>query len=81
MEKDFLVPVTWESYGIIKVKASSPEEACQKVHDNPDDYPLPSRHEYVDSSFDISGDVEEAAAMSEMFTKEYESGKLLFEDI
>lgn len=77
-EKEFLVPVTWESYGIIKVKAESAEEACRKVHENPDDYPLPCHSEYVDASFDISGDIEETTAMSEIFTKEYESGKLTF---
>ena len=76
MEKEFIVPVTWESYGVIKVKASSAIEACTKVHENPDDYPLPLQAEYVDSSFDISEDIEEAAAMSEIFTAEYESGQL-----
>lgn len=77
MEKDFIVPVTWESYGVIKVRATSAKEACKKVHDSPDDYPLPCHHEYVDGSFDISGDIEETSEMSEMFTKEYESGKLI----
>lgn len=74
-EKDFIVPVTWEACGFIKVKASSALVACQMVHDNPDDYPLPYQSEYVDASFNISGDIEEAAAMSEIFTKDYESGK------
>lgn len=75
MAKDYIVPVTWEVCGFIKVRAESAEDACQKVHDNPDEYPLPYQSEYVDASFDISGDIEEAAAMSEIYTKDYESGK------
>lgn len=72
--QDWIVPVIWEACGFIKVKAETAMEACQKVHDNPGDYPLPYQSEYVDASFNISGDVEEAAAMSEIFT-DYESGK------
>lgn len=74
-DKEFIVPVTWEACGFIKVTAASAEEACQMVHENPDDYPLPYQSEYVDASFDISGDIEEAAAMSEIFTKDYNDGK------
>lgn len=75
MEKDWIVPVTWEACGFIKVRGESAEDACRKVHENPDEYPLPYQSEYVDASFDISGSVEEAGAMSEIFTKNYESGK------
>jgi hypothetical protein len=75
MEKDWIVPVTWEACGFIKVKAESAEQACSMVHENPDEYPLPYQSEYIDGSFDISGDVHEAGAMSEIFTKDYESGK------
>lgn len=73
--QEWIVPVTWEACGFISVKAESAEEACQKVHDNPDNYPLPYQSEYVDASFDISGDVEECASLTEMFTKDYNSGK------
>ena len=73
--KDWIVPVTWEACGFIKVRANSATEACQYVHDNPDEYPLPYQSEYVDASFDISGNVEEASEMTEIYTKDYESGK------
>lgn len=75
MEKDYIVPVTWEACGFIKVRAESAESACAMVHENPDEYPLPYQSEYIDASFDISGDIDEAAAMTEIYTKDYESGK------
>ena len=73
--RDWIVPVTWEACGFIKVRANNATEACQHVHDNPDEYPLPYQSEYVDASFDISGNVEEASEMTEIYTKDYESGK------
>lgn len=74
-DQEFIVPVTWEACGFIKVKAASVEEACQMVHENPDNYSLPYQSEYVDGSFDISGDIEEVVAMSEIFTNDYKTGK------
>ena len=73
--QEWLVPVTWEAFGFIKVHAESAEEACRKVHENADDYPLPRQSEYIDASFDISGSVEEAAEMSKIYTSDYNSGK------
>lgn len=72
---EWIVPVVWETSGFIKVTAETAEEACQKVHDNPDEYPLPYHSEYVDASYDISGSVEEAGALSEIYTKEWQDGK------
>lgn len=73
--QEWIVPVTWEVCGFIKVCAESAEEACRKVHEDSDHYDLPRQSEYVDASFDISGDVEESAAMSEIYTSDYNSGK------
>ena len=73
--QEWIVPVTWEMCGFIKVCAESAEEACRKVHEDVDDYPLPCQSEYVDASFDISGDIEEAADMSKIYTSDYNSGK------
>ena len=73
--QEWIVPVTWEACGFIKVKAESAENACRKVHDNPDKYPLPHESEYVDASYDISGDIEESTALTEIYTKDYNSGK------
>ena len=39
--QEWIVPVTWEACGFIKVRAESAEEACRKVHEDTDDYPLP----------------------------------------
>ena len=73
--EEWIVPVTWEVCGFIKVRAESDEEACRKIHEDRDDYPLPCRSEYVDASFDISGNIEEAADMSKIYTSDYNSGK------
>lgn len=73
--QEWVVPVTWEVCGFIKVQANSAEEACQKVHDNPDDFSLPRQSNYIDASFDISGDISEASSLSEIYTKNYYSGK------
>lgn len=73
--QEWIVPVTWEACGFIKVRAESAEEACRKVHEDADDYPLPYQSEYIDASFDISGSIEEAAEMSKIYTSDYNSGK------
>ena len=73
--QEWIVPVTWEACGFIKVRAESAEEACRKVHEDADDYPLPYQSEYVDASFDISGSIEEATEMSKIYTSNYNSGK------
>lgn len=75
-EKEWIVPVVYESCGFIKVMANTPEKACEKVKENPDNYPLPYNAEYIDGSFDISGSVEEAAALTEIYTKMYKEGEL-----
>ena len=74
-KQEWIVPVTWEVCGFIKVRAESAEEACKKVHEDADDYPLPYQSEYIDASFDISGSIEEATEMSKIYTSNYNSGK------
>ncbi len=71
----WIVPVVWEACGFIEVEAETAEDACQLVHDNPDDYPLPYDSDYIEASFDISGSVEEAAGLSEIYTRERNAGK------
>lgn len=72
-EQEYIVPVTWEMCGFIKVKANSPYEAYMKVKNDEEYYPLPNRKEYVDASFAPSFDTEE---MVEEYTKMYQEGKL-----
>lgn len=74
-KKEWIVPVTWEACGFIKVRADSALEAAQLVRDNPDEYPLPYDSEYVEGSFDISGEADEVAALTEIYTKEFGQGK------
>lgn len=73
MAKDYIVPVTWEMCGFIKVKAESAHEAFTKVKNDEEDYPLPQIKNYVDASFAPSFDTEE---MIEEYTKMYENGEL-----
>ena len=72
-EKDYIVPVTWQMCGFIKVKATSAEEAFTKVKEDSEDYPLPKVQNYVDASFEPSFDTDE---MIEEYTKMYENGEL-----
>ena len=71
--KEWIVPVTWEMCGFIKVKATSAYEAFMKVKEDDEDYPLPKIKSYVDASFAPSFDTEE---MIEEYTKMYENGEL-----
>ena len=45
------IPCSWEVYGTIEVAARSLDAAIKKVED--DDFPLPSRSDYVDGSFQV----------------------------
>lgn len=72
-EKEFIVPVTWEMCGLIKVKANSPYKAFMKVKNDEEYYSLPKVQNYVDASFAPSFDTEE---MIEEYTKMYENGEL-----
>lgn len=49
-----IIAVTWEMCGYIEVEANSVEEAMNKVMENPDDFSLPVRQDYVDGSFWVS---------------------------
>lgn len=72
-EKEWIVPVTWEMCGFVKVKAESAYDAFIKVKKDEEDYPLPFEDHYVDASFGPSFDTEE---MIEDYTKMYEEGEL-----
>lgn len=72
-QKEWIVPVTWEMCGFIKVKAKDTYEAFNKVKNDEEDYPLPEEKEYVDGSFQPSFDTDE---MIETYTKMYKKGEL-----
>ena len=53
--KEYTIPITWEVYDEVKVKATSMEAAVKIVEG--DDFSLPTSPEYVDGSFRINGDM------------------------
>ena len=55
--KFYEIPCAWEVYGTVEVEANSLAEAIEKVE--ADDFPLPSRHSYVDGSFEVEIQVAE----------------------
>lgn len=59
MSDIYAIPVTWESYGIVRVAADSPEEALEKFKKNVDKFELPQVAHYVDDSFKLSADSDE----------------------
>lgn len=72
MAKEYIVPVTWEMCGFVKVVAESAEEAMANIANN-DDSPIPDDSVYVDGSYHLSSDDVE---LIEMYTEAYEQGNL-----
>lgn len=62
--KTFKIPVTWESYGVVKIKAESLEEAIEIFDKTEDDIPLPDDWYYVDASFQ-RGDEESCGLLND----------------
>lgn len=54
MSKEWRVPVEWCAFGVLRVEADTLEEAVLKVHNNPDDYPLPDDDSYIEGTFKVS---------------------------
>ena len=57
-KKIFKLPVTWEMCGIVKIEASSLDEAIKNFNEEIDYIPLP-KGEYVDASFNLTSEEEE----------------------
>lgn len=47
----YIIPVTWEVYSTIRVKANNLEEAYKKAKENIEAITLPTESQYVDGSF------------------------------
>lgn len=75
-DDEYLVPVTYEVCGYVPVKASSPEEAFEKVMNDDGTCPLPQDITYVDGSFAPSYDTAETV---EMVTEDYKASRLNIE--
>ena len=58
--KEWKIPVCWEVFSTVNVRAATLEEALRYVREDPDDMPLPTDTDYIDGSFGPSmDDVEE----------------------
>lgn len=67
MTKTYKIPVTWEVYGRVEVKADSIEEAYKIVEEDKEDMPLPTESYYVEGSFKNSCEnVDELKAFMEL---------------
>ena len=60
-KKHFLIPVSWEVYDAVRVKADSLKEAYEWMKKNSDTIPLGTEPDYVDGSYKFA-DYEEAEA-------------------
>jgi hypothetical protein len=72
MAREYVVPVTWQMRGFVKICAESIEEAIARA-ENADDMPIPTDSEYVNGSCQIENDDAESV---EMYTNAYDSGDL-----
>lgn len=53
-DEEWVLPVTWEVCGFVKVKGSTLEEAIENFDRDIDYIPLPTDSSYVDGSFDLT---------------------------
>ena len=53
-EKIYLVPVTWEACGCVKVRGLSPEDAAARAKAGAESLGLPKAPQYVDGSFKVN---------------------------
>lgn len=51
--KTWNIPVTWEEFGIVKIKANTLEEAIEIARDDEGEIPIP-QGDYVDGSWQVS---------------------------
>ena len=54
--KTYKVPVVWQMYGYVEVKAESMDKAADVVSNIGYDMPLPSDADYVEGSFEVDHD-------------------------
>ena len=54
-EKTYFVPVVYEMYGRVPVKAVSPKEAYEWANEHIDELKLPSDASYLEDSFEVDG--------------------------
>lgn len=67
--KTWIIPVTWEMYGVVVCEASTLEEAMEYAADKDGVIPLPNDSDYVDGSWRLSYDMGEAETVRECWNK------------
>lgn len=55
-EKTFLVPVVYQMYGRVEVKAEDPEEAIRIAENSISELPLPAEASYLEDSYEVDSD-------------------------
>lgn len=63
-KNEYVIPVDWQVYDTVKIKADSLNEAYRWAVDNAEKIPLGTEPEYIDGSYQI-GDYELAKGMNE----------------
>ena len=71
--KKFSIPVKWEVWDKVEVKAETIEEAIQFLKDNIDTIPLGTEPEYIDGTYQIDDGHEGQASIEETvkYLREY----------
>ena len=52
----YLIPVSWEVYSTIRIKANNLQDALEKAEAHIDDIPLGTDTEYIDGSYKLDLD-------------------------
>lgn len=73
--KTWKIPVTWEVYGTILCKAPTLEEAMEYARDKDGVIPLPDNSDYVDGSWKLSYEIDEAETVRECWNNGQEDEK------
>jgi hypothetical protein len=55
MAKEYVIPITWQMQGFVKIKAETAEEALATVT-NADDIPIPADAKYIEGSCQVYND-------------------------
>lgn len=64
-DRTYILPVSWEVYSTIRIKADNLEDAIRKAEEHIDDIPLGSQTEYIDASYKI--DTEDPIAAQDFY--------------
>ena len=52
--KEYKIPIEWQMFGYVEIKAESLEKAVEYFCENENEFDIPSDSDYIDGSFKIS---------------------------